>query len=422
MKILANFEVESDVSVIDDDAELVLKRKDGGFLAAIKNVVRQDYSDPFVLRVQIMYDADDLDHAQRIHLDKVADFLDVFALAAGARLKFSRMLQLIDCSSPNPQRDCHIWAARIRHENPRPALDGDVANTVADFLNSPLHPEVMRSIHLYRQGCAALIPADQFRNFFLAIETLAEHVKPSEEVNDICQKCKSPLYCEKCKTHPTHKPFAGKVVRQLIRQVEPKIDEKVINAIIAARHGLAHGTAFSDLQLENDNQQFTIVDVLGFAVLKLLIDQYRPYLKQVKLGIPSTYIQRTITAYSHVGGFVQCEADGRFNPDVSFAGMKFELLPEGPPQSALPKVIVLSEDQKTKLPYLVHTPGPKQDLFQRVWNSTKEYQGKYFAKIFAADVKLISAALKRGDKDEWLEFFRPFFNDGDLAKNKSGAR
>lgn len=49
MRCIANYEIESEMSVVADDVRLKLRHPKGQFQARIKNIVRDDYSKPFLL-------------------------------------------------------------------------------------------------------------------------------------------------------------------------------------------------------------------------------------------------------------------------------------------------------------------------------------------------------------------------------------
>ncbi len=60
MRCIANYEIESDISVVSDDVRLKLQHPKGEFQARIKNIVRKDYSTPFLLSLQIIKELEKL--------------------------------------------------------------------------------------------------------------------------------------------------------------------------------------------------------------------------------------------------------------------------------------------------------------------------------------------------------------------------
>ena len=57
MHCVANFEVESEVSVVSDDLVLKIKDPNGAFRAQIRNIPRSEFTIPFLLSFHIYFEA-----------------------------------------------------------------------------------------------------------------------------------------------------------------------------------------------------------------------------------------------------------------------------------------------------------------------------------------------------------------------------
>src|SRR6267142_2520178 len=187
MRCLANYEIESDMSVRSDDVRLKFQNPKWQFQAFIKNIARADYSTPFLLSVQIAFDAPNLQEAQDVGRDRLADCLNMLVFATGASVRLHRTRQIVDCTpTDGGTKDCHIWADSVGHEDPQPFLDESIAASIEHLLQFDAPPAVRRALRWYRIGAHSSVPEDQFQYFWFALEILAEHQKSSEKVNDKC--------------------------------------------------------------------------------------------------------------------------------------------------------------------------------------------------------------------------------------------
>ena len=95
MQFVAHYEVESELSVISDDLRLKLQHPNGKFQARINNIVRNDYSRPFLLSVQIAFAAPSLKEAPDIAQDRLAEFLNILAFVTSAGVRRHRIRQIV---------------------------------------------------------------------------------------------------------------------------------------------------------------------------------------------------------------------------------------------------------------------------------------------------------------------------------------
>src|SRR5216683_8058444 len=120
MQCIANYEIESDMSVVSDDIRLKLQHPKGQFEARIKNIVRPDYSTPFLLSLQITFDAPSLNEAGDIGQDRLVECLNMLAFITGASVKLHRTRQIVDCTPTEGTRNCLVWADSFGHDDPQP--------------------------------------------------------------------------------------------------------------------------------------------------------------------------------------------------------------------------------------------------------------------------------------------------------------
>lgn len=432
MRCIANFEIESEMSVVSDDIQLKLQHPKGQFQARIKNIVRKDYSTPFLLSLQIIFEAPSLMEAQDIAQDKLVECLNMFAFATGAGLRRHRTKQIVDCTPASGMRDCLLWADSVGHEDPTPFLDENIMASIERLLQFDPPPAVRRALRWYRIGIHDSVPEDQFQYFWFALEILAEYQKDPEKVTDRCPHCKSPLYCETCKTHPTHRPYAKQAIRALIQAVEETCNEETLEALDKARNAIMHGATLEEIKDKLPKSGEDIVDVLGRILFKALVHQFPRELfkEKIHFGSPTTYVHRTVMGIAHVRTVIPKGEDGELDLD-RFTGLKVSMVTGGPPQSGRPSIIVMTTDQYKQLGLLAREKGDHQELCKRVYERVKMGDGKVEALVLATDMTQIREALKCGETGNWQDLFREILSanpssgsskTGSVSSGSAGAK
>lgn len=407
MECVANYEVTTECSVVADDIVLRIKHPKGLYRARIQNIPRPVYTTPFVLSLHLYFDAPTLNEAQDIADGFLADCLNMLALTTGSSFRRHRIRQIVDATPGiTGMRSVLMWGDSIEYEDPQPFLREDTARTIERLLEFDIPPAIRRALRWYRLGINATVPDDQFMNFWFALELVAEFQKSTEKVSDRCPHCRSPLYCELCKTHPVHRPYAKQAIRALLKAVDKKCDDATIERLDKTRNSLMHGSTLKEIEDSLPQPHEQIVDILGRLLWKALIHQFPQEMfgGTLVMGYPSTYIHRTVHGVAHLQTVVPADSDGDLN--LSFNGTKMAMEPFGPPQSALPSVISMSPEQHKRLGQLRSMKGDHQEMCQRIYERVKKENGGVHALVLATDIGLIKGAIDRGDKGTWQDLFR----------------
>lgn len=413
MQVVANFEIKAESSVVSDDLRLEIKHPQGLYRALIKNIPRADYSTPFVLSLHLYYDAPDLDAAKDIATERLADCLNMLAFTVGSAFSLNRIRQIVDCTPETGMRDVRFWSDAIDHEDPQPFLDEQITKTIERLSEFQISPAIRRAMRWYRLGINATVPDDQFQCFWFALEIIAEAQKGKEKVPSNCPHCTSPLFCESCKTHPKHRPYPKQAIQALLIAVDKECDDVMFKRLDKTRNGLMHGETLEEIENEQSGEEKHIVDTLGNLVWKALISQFpREWFDgSLALGMPTTYVHRRLHGVAHVQTVLPKEADG--NLDLNFSGFKAEMVTDGPPQSALPSLLVMTDDQYNRLTKLSYEAGGHQEMCRRIAGRIKgKKDGRVACIVLATDLSQIKKALNAGDVGKWQDFFREILRGG----------
>jgi hypothetical protein len=416
MQCVANYEIKSEVSVFEDDRWLKIQHPKGLFRARIRNIVRNDFSTPFLLSLHLTFDAPSLDEAADVAEERLADCLNILALVTGSRFTRHQIRQIVDCTSGVQMRSCLMWADSIGYEDPTPFLDDHILNSINRLLTFDSPPAIRRAMRWYRIGITSSNPDDQFQCFWFAVELIAISQKSSKKVPDLCPHCRSPLYCESCKKHPAHRPYEKQTIRALIKAVDKDCDETTLEMLEKTRNSLMHGETLREKELPKPREE--IVDALGRIVFKAIVNQFplEMFQEGVSFGNPSTYVHRTLTGFAHLKTVVPVDAEGEL--DLSLTGTKITMIIDSPPQSARPFFVGMTLDQHERLGRLRYESGDHKEMCQRIYRRAEVSGEQVVALVLSTDMKRILDTVKRGETGNWQDLFREIVGDGN-SKEKA---
>lgn len=407
MQVVANYEIKSECSVLADDLRLQIKHPQGLYRALIKNIPRSDYSTPFLLSLHLYFDTPDLDEAKEIAEERLADCLNMLAFTSGSAFSRHRIRQIVDCTPDSGMRDIRFWGDAIDHEDPQPFLDEHTTKAIERLSEFQIPPAIRRAMRWYRLGINAVMPSDQFQYFWFALEIIAEFQKGEEKVPSNCPHCNSHLFCESCDTHPVHKRYQKQAIQALLTTVDKECDDAIFRRLDKTRNGLMHGKTMKEIEGDQPEEQKHIVDTLGNLVWKALIYQFPHewFDGSISMGMPSKYVHHKLHGIAHIQTIVPKDAEG--NLDLSFSGTKMEMVTNGPPQSAMPSLMAMTDDQYASLTKLSYEKGEHQDMCRRIIERVEgKKDGRVACIVLATDLARIKKAVNGGETGNWQDLFR----------------
>lgn len=413
MQVVANYEIKSECSVVADDLRLQIKHPQGLYRALIKNIPRADYSTPFLLSLHLYFDAPDLDGAKEIAEERLVDCLNMLAFASGSAFSRYRVRQIVDCTPDSGMRNILFWGDAIDHEDPQPFLDESTTKAIERLSEFQIQPGIRRAMRWYRLGINATVPSDQFQYFWFALEIIAEFQKGEEKVPSNCPQCNSPLFCEPCNTHPVHRRYQKQAIQALLATVDKDCDDALFKRLDKTRNALMHGRSMEEIESDQPEGGKFIVDILGNLVWKSLIHQFpRGWFDgSIRMGMPSTYVHHKLHGIAHIQTIVPKDADG--NLDLTFSGTTMKMVTNGPPQSALPSLMVMTDDEYARLVKLSYQKGDHQEMCRRIVEQVEgKKDGRVGCIVLATDLALIKKAVDGGEAGNWQDLFREIISAG----------
>lgn len=416
MQCAANFEIRAECSIVVNDRVLEWTHPKGLYRVRLKNVPRNTFDNPFLLSLQLYFETPSLDEAKELVNELVADCLNFLAFSTGGGFRVQRIRQIVDATPKCGMRDVLMWGDTIQYEDPQPCIDDQTAKSIGRLLQFDCPPAIRRALRWYRLAVNDTQPDDQFMAFWFALEIIAEHQKTPQKVPDRCPHCRSPLFCETCKTHPEHRPYAKQAIVSLLRAVDPQCDDSTIELLDKSRNSLMHGSTLREIEESLPDPHEQVVDVLGRLVWRALLHQFPREMFDGKMviGYPTTYVHYVANAIAHIQTIVPQSADG--NLDMSFTGMTAKMESDGPPQSALPSVIHMTADQHERLMRLGYGAGDQKDMCRRVANKYEKQGESVATLVLATDLTVIRSALERGEEGDWQSLFRELLPEFVLSR------
>jgi hypothetical protein len=406
MQLVANYELKTESSIVRDDLTLRINHPKGLYRARIKNIPRTVYTTPFLLSLHLYFEAPSITEAKEAADGHLIDCMNMLSFTTGSRFQRHRIRQIVEINPETPMTTVLMWSESIEYEDPQPFLDENITRSIERLSEFDIPPAIRRAMRWYRLGVNELNPDDQFTNFWFALEIVAEFQKSTDKVPNACPKCRAPLYCQTCETHPTHRPYAKQAIRELLKSVDKDCDDAIIARLDKTRNSLMHGATLKEIEDSLPQPHEEIVDVLGRLLWKALVHQFPKEMFDGKLamGSPTTYVHRTMHAVAHVQTIVPKDSNGDL--DLSFTGMTASVVPFGPPQSARPFGIRMSLEQHKQLARLGYAKGDQSEMCLRVYQKAQEKDGHVYAVALATDMALIMGALKRNETGAWQNLFR----------------
>jgi hypothetical protein len=273
MQLVAIYELKTESSIVKDDLILRINHPKGLYRVRIKNIPRTVYTTPFLLSLHLYFEAPSLTEAKEVADDYLVDCMNLFAFTTGSRFQRHRIRQIVEING-TPMQTVLMWSESIEYEDPQPFIDEHIASSIERLSEFDMPPAIRRAMRWYRLGINELNPDDQFANFWFALEIVAEFQKSTEKVPDACPKCRSPLYCETCQTHPTHRPYAKQAIRDLLKAVDQNCDDETIARLDKTRNSLMHGATLKEIEATLSQPHEQIVDVLGRLLWRALVHQF----------------------------------------------------------------------------------------------------------------------------------------------------
>lgn len=273
-KWIADYEVESHLSLVKNDLKLKYKDPNNFYEVHVKNLKVKPPIEKPLLSVQVIVDCDAIDSVAEKSKEYLKLFLNILSLVTNTKFFIRCLNRIIDWTPGLDMRDCHQFLSSPDPDIPRPLLDDRILKSVNTLMRNDITDDLRRALRWFSRGVGADYLEEQFQYFWFSLETLAEKDKAPTKVPDQCPNCKSPLYCKTCNETPMHRPYPKQAIEQLIKKVVKGDPEKLYDMLTEVRHALLHGNDTDEIEKSLPVDMSQLVDNLGQTVWTALINSF----------------------------------------------------------------------------------------------------------------------------------------------------
>jgi hypothetical protein len=310
MRCLADFILDSDLCLPVGAAPLMLNDPGGRFSFMLSNASEAEHAIPeAVLSAQVIFETQLRFPDERREIDELAhrwlgEVLNVLVFTTNRKFVPRALKRLMDWTPGLIDRNAMIYTETPEWDLAEPELNADYIGTAERILSMQASPEHQAAMRWHRIAVQEGVLEQQFSYFWFALEIVAEAVKGTERVPNLCPRCRKPLYCEHCQTHPTHRRYPGEAIQELVRRVHPQQPDETFEVLQRIRHTLMHGGRIADIpDLPcTDQQAVNNLGVITWNAIALMASKAADPRPDTPLtfGVPDHYVRRKLVATAHM--------------------------------------------------------------------------------------------------------------------------
>jgi hypothetical protein len=250
--------------VFPSDQHVVQLGLEGGPVFTYRNGAPAGDGHSHALIVTIVGEATSMDAAMNELRQQLVDHLNLLSFVLQSRFRIKHPLRLIEWEANQKERRMTAFHSVDPRLPPAPQLDVKFFATVREFQRATPSAAIRKAMKYFRYGMMNEVHEDQFFNFWLALEIVAENTVPKIPVTITCRRCKAPLVCAGCGQQAMRTPSARTAIEPLIAEfAEPAHAEERTKQLADARNKLLHGSSAQAIEKHCGRSLATLVNDLG---------------------------------------------------------------------------------------------------------------------------------------------------------------
>lgn len=259
----SDYEVRSSLVLPEGTDTAQLASSVEGIQITLHNApTRKDGHVPCLI-AKVVGPAASLDAVADIHREHLARELDTLAFVTKATFQIEQCTKVIEWEPFQKSRKMLALQKFDPGNPPAPNLLPELLDSAARLsLALDQSSATRRALQCFRLGLISTQSEEQFHQFWLAFETIAEDTKDTARVPIQCPKCRTDLWCSSCAGVPTRRPLAQQAMRTLLTSLR-KDGNDVYEILSKVRHHLAHGRSPSTLSKSAGIELPIAVDLMG---------------------------------------------------------------------------------------------------------------------------------------------------------------
>jgi hypothetical protein len=305
---------------------MVISSEAHHFRATITNIGPETQVEG-TLACRIVFEAPNFDDSEDLADQKVVKLINALAYTTNRKFAVAQLHKIIEWTPSIGQRRALLFQRVPLDHRAEPAFAPEFAQTAEHLLNRQSDDQQHSAMRWYRLGIQSDSPEEQFSYFWFALEIVAQVLKSTDRAPSKCPICQGPLYCGQCETRPTHRPYPGEAIRQVVARFQAENPDEVFKTLQKIRHTLMHGDRLSSIEHElpcSTDQAVTKLAQITWNAIAALFDTPNGAVPdQLMFGRPETVLRHTLVARVDVMTELLAEHD---NPRIeNFPNFNFSV-------------------------------------------------------------------------------------------------
>jgi len=259
-----------------------------------------DTQEQGTLACRIVFEAPGLINSEAVAFQKIVTLINALAYTTNRKFAVYKLHKLIEWTPGIRGRHARIFHSSPLDHRAEPSLVLGFGRTAEYLIECQGNDKQQSAMRWYRLGIQGGAPEEQFSYFWFALEIAAQVLKSTDRVPSKCPVCRGALYCEDCKDHPTHRPYSGDAIRQVVARFQPENPDDVFDALQKIRHTIMHGDRLSSIEAQlacTVDEAVTKLAQIAWNAIAVLFDDSRATPPQpLMFGQPETMLRRTVFA------------------------------------------------------------------------------------------------------------------------------
>ena len=276
-----DFTVSSSLVLPDGGKPMTIRNRD--IVIVIRNAKKDAAGNIPSLNIQVVGEGSDLKSAAEELRGRLASQLDLLSFVTHSKFLIDQCWRVMDWEPFQKERQFRILKKFDPLYPPDPQLTAEFGATAEGFSNVEVEGYILRALRCFRYGILAEQLEEQFQQFWMSIETIAEGSKEATPAPIPCSKCGGVLTCNACHDTPTRVPMAQQAIRELIDRIAGNKARDVHRRLARARNHLVHGGAPSSIEGKIGVSLEALVNEAGYFAWHAIVATM-PRIEQLFLG------------------------------------------------------------------------------------------------------------------------------------------
>ena len=162
-KWIADYEIESHLSIVEDDLKLKYKHPSDLYEIHIKNLDVKPPIERPLLSLQIILECDDIEDVPDVSREYLKLFFYILTLLTSSKFSIHRLIRIVDWSPGLEMRDCHQFFESPDPNLPMPLLDDKILDSVNTLMRNDITNDLKRALRWFLRGVGAQYIDEQFQ-------------------------------------------------------------------------------------------------------------------------------------------------------------------------------------------------------------------------------------------------------------------